>query len=249
MILEVSCEESTFAWFLQACTLSCFDLFNSSIWCIRVFFPELCVPHAISETRINSGTGFCPCHQPFGSFARVSASALVSSSIMQLCCTTLMAMNAPLTALGPLGDESSLTEWENHQIISNLISHAFLAVLRLHLFASRICLVDLQTHREQVSFRSLGIGFHKDKTLDLDEQAPIVSISLGRPGRPYILRDNIFQPTQQSFGKSESVIMGILDESEQYIAILYIYIYISLYIQYIAPHFTGKCCGCCVQNL
>ena len=45
-----------------------------------------------------------------------------------------------------------------------------------------------------------GIGFHKDKTLDLDEEAPIVSISLGRPGRPYILRDNIFQPTQQSFG-------------------------------------------------
>jgi len=42
------------------------------------------------------------------------------------------------------------------------------------------------------------IGFHKDKTLDLDEEAPIVSISLGRPGRPYILRDNIFQPTQQT---------------------------------------------------
>lgn len=35
------------------------------------------------------------------------------------------------------------------------------------------------------------IGFHKDKTLDLDDTAPIVSISLGSPGRPYILRDHI----------------------------------------------------------
>lgn len=42
------------------------------------------------------------------------------------------------------------------------------------------------------------IGFHKDKALDLDDQAPIVSISLGRPGRPYLLRDDIFQPTQQT---------------------------------------------------
>ncbi|CAK9060867.1 Esterase AAEL000016, partial [Durusdinium trenchii] len=41
------------------------------------------------------------------------------------------------------------------------------------------------------------IGFHKDKTLDLDDLAPIVSISLGRPGRPYLLRDDIFKPTMQ----------------------------------------------------
>ena len=83
-----------------------FQLFN-----LMCFFPETCAPHTISETRINSGMVFCPCRQPFGSFARVQASALVSSSIMLLCCTTLMGMNAPLTALGPLfGDESSLTE-------------------------------------------------------------------------------------------------------------------------------------------
>ena len=42
------------------------------------------------------------------------------------------------------------------------------------------------------------IGFHKDKTLDLDEAAPIVSISLGSPGRPYILRDHILQPKTQT---------------------------------------------------
>jgi len=43
------------------------------------------------------------------------------------------------------------------------------------------------------------IGFHKDKTLDLDESAPIASVSLGRE-RPYALRDNMFTPTiEQQF--------------------------------------------------
>ncbi|CAF0977099.1 unnamed protein product [Didymodactylos carnosus] len=43
------------------------------------------------------------------------------------------------------------------------------------------------------------IGFHKDKTLDLDEDAPIISLSLGCE-RPYILRDDIFKPTiEQEF--------------------------------------------------
>jgi len=37
------------------------------------------------------------------------------------------------------------------------------------------------------------IGFHKDKTLDLDDKAPIISISLGAE-RPYVLRDNIRAP-------------------------------------------------------
>ena len=37
----------------------------------------------------------------------------------------------------------------------------------------------------------------KDKTLDLDENSSIVSISLGRPGRPYVLRDGIFNPTTE----------------------------------------------------
>jgi len=41
------------------------------------------------------------------------------------------------------------------------------------------------------------IGYHKDKTLDLDENSSIVSISLGRPGRPYVLRDGIFNPTTE----------------------------------------------------
>lgn len=40
------------------------------------------------------------------------------------------------------------------------------------------------------------IGFHKDKTLDLDEAAPIVSVSLGAV-RPLQLRDDIFKPTVQ----------------------------------------------------
>jgi hypothetical protein len=43
------------------------------------------------------------------------------------------------------------------------------------------------------------IGYHKDKTLDLDETTPIVSISLGVP-RLYTLRDNIHNPkAQQDF--------------------------------------------------
>ncbi|CAE7434546.1 unnamed protein product [Symbiodinium necroappetens] len=42
------------------------------------------------------------------------------------------------------------------------------------------------------------IGYHKDKTLDLDENSSIVSISLGRPGRPYVLRDGIFNPTTET---------------------------------------------------
>ncbi|CAE7556712.1 unnamed protein product, partial [Symbiodinium pilosum] len=37
-----------------------------------------------------------------------------------------------------------------------------------------------------------------DKTLDLDENSAIVSISLGRPGRPYVLRDDIFNPTTET---------------------------------------------------
>lgn len=40
-----------------------------------------------------------------------------------------------------------------------------------------------------------SIGFHKDKTLDLDEKSPIVSLSLGET-RTYCLRDNIYNPTQ-----------------------------------------------------
>ena len=39
-----------------------------------------------------------------------------------------------------------------------------------------------------------SIGFHKDKTLDLDENAPIVSLSLGGT-RTYCLRDNNLNPT------------------------------------------------------
>jgi hypothetical protein len=40
------------------------------------------------------------------------------------------------------------------------------------------------------------IGFHKDKMLDLDPTAPIVSVSLGAV-RPLHLRDDIFEPTVQ----------------------------------------------------
>lgn len=40
------------------------------------------------------------------------------------------------------------------------------------------------------------IGFHKDKLLDLDPQAPIVSVSLGA-ARTYVWRDDMFQPTRQ----------------------------------------------------
>lgn len=40
-----------------------------------------------------------------------------------------------------------------------------------------------------------AIGFHKDKTLDLCETSPIISVSLGAE-RPYVLnKDNIFHPT------------------------------------------------------
>lgn len=43
------------------------------------------------------------------------------------------------------------------------------------------------------------IGFHKDKTLDLDETAPITSVTLGVE-RPYVLRDDIFKPSiEQQF--------------------------------------------------
>ena len=40
------------------------------------------------------------------------------------------------------------------------------------------------------------IGFHKDKLLDLDPQAPIVSVSLGA-ARSYVWRDDMFTPTEQ----------------------------------------------------
>ena len=41
-----------------------------------------------------------------------------------------------------------------------------------------------------------GIGFHKDKMLDLDPDAPIVTISLGA-ARTMFLRDDIHEPTVQ----------------------------------------------------
>lgn len=40
------------------------------------------------------------------------------------------------------------------------------------------------------------IGYHKDKPLDLDENAPIASVSLGYP-RTYSLRDYVHNPKQQ----------------------------------------------------
>uniref|UniRef100_A0A0G4FBL9 Fe2OG dioxygenase domain-containing protein n=1 Tax=Chromera velia CCMP2878 TaxID=1169474 RepID=A0A0G4FBL9_9ALVE len=40
------------------------------------------------------------------------------------------------------------------------------------------------------------IGFHKDKTLDLDSETPIVSLSLGMP-RPYTLRPDIFKREEE----------------------------------------------------
>ena len=41
-----------------------------------------------------------------------------------------------------------------------------------------------------------SIGYHKDKTLDLDETSPVISLSLGVP-RLYTLRDRIHGPTKQ----------------------------------------------------
>lgn len=41
------------------------------------------------------------------------------------------------------------------------------------------------------------IGFHKDKTLDLVDGSPVVSISLGNP-RQYVLRDEIFTPKEEA---------------------------------------------------
>lgn len=41
-----------------------------------------------------------------------------------------------------------------------------------------------------------SIGFHKDKVLDLDPEAPIATISLGA-ARPLALRDDIFRPTRE----------------------------------------------------
>jgi hypothetical protein len=40
------------------------------------------------------------------------------------------------------------------------------------------------------------IGFHKDKTLDLQADTPIISIALGAE-RPYVLRDDLYKPTMQ----------------------------------------------------
>ena len=40
------------------------------------------------------------------------------------------------------------------------------------------------------------IGFHKDKLLDLDPAAPIVSVSLGAV-RTYVWRDDMFEPKRQ----------------------------------------------------
>ena len=53
------------------------------------------------------------------------------------------------------------------------------------------------------------IGYHKDKTLDLDETSPIVSISLGVP-RLYTLRDRIHGPTmQQEFLLPHGALMAL----------------------------------------
>mmetsp|Transcript_26649 Transcript_26649/g.37099 ORF Transcript_26649/g.37099 Transcript_26649/m.37099 type:complete len:392 (+) Transcript_26649:43-1218(+) len=59
------------------------------------------------------------------------------------------------------------------------------------------------------------IGFHKDKTLDLDEKAPIVSISLGAE-RPYVLRDDIRQPTiEQEFVFPHGALLALGPETNQ----------------------------------
>ena len=49
----------------------------------------------------------------------------------------------------------------------------------------------------ELRFPRLSLSAEQDKTLDLDENSSIVSISLGRPGRPYVLRDDIFNPTTE----------------------------------------------------
>jgi len=54
------------------------------------------------------------------------------------------------------------------------------------------------------------IGFHKDKLLDLDPQAPIVSVSLGA-ARTYVWRDDMFTPTEQlelRLGHGSMLVLG-----------------------------------------
>jgi alkylated DNA repair dioxygenase AlkB len=53
-------------------------------------------------------------------------------------------------------------------------------------------------HAVVLLYRNLDdcIGYHKDKTLDLDESAPIISVSLGC-ARLYSLRDRVHGPTAQ----------------------------------------------------
>lgn len=54
------------------------------------------------------------------------------------------------------------------------------------------------------------IGFHKDKLLDLDPQAPIVSVSLGA-ARTYAWRDDLFAPTEQielRLGHGSMLVLG-----------------------------------------
>lgn len=66
-----------------------------------------------------------------------------------------------------------------------------------------------------------SIGFHKDKTLDLDPEAPIVSVTLGA-ARPLLLRDDIFQPTVQHQVRFEAgavFVLGPRTNREMYHAI------------------------------
>jgi alkylated DNA repair dioxygenase AlkB len=78
-------------------------------------------------------------------------------------------------------------------------------------------------HAVALVYRDGGdcIGFHKDKTLDLDPTAPIASVSLGAV-RPLRLRDDIFTPTieyELLFEHGAVFVLGPRSNTEFYHAI------------------------------
>lgn len=82
----------------------------------------------------------------------------------------------------------------NDQISHGMITPMMPVVENLRKRINEMLNVDLN-HVVVLLYRdgSDCIGYHKDKTLDLDEEAPIISLSLGGT-RTYCLQDLIFNP-------------------------------------------------------
>eukprot|EP00913_Durusdinium_trenchii_P016016 g15053.t1 len=104
-----------------------------------------------------------------------------------------------ISAIKPFA-ESAANLKQNAAVYSSNRSAAFAKLRQWHFSlgdAQESARLSPQWYKSQLRIATAYLGQGHDKTLDLDDLAPIVSISLGRPGRPYLLRDDIFKPTMQ----------------------------------------------------